>query len=224
MGDVLVEVFADVAADVEYRSLPDTVTDHLRRAIINGVLASGARLVETEIATRFQVSRTVVRQSLMRLESERLVEVRPRRGAVVTRMSREAAMEVNEARGVLESWAARDAVRTLSAADLGEMRDSAAAMARALEEGDVFALVALDGAFHGRIVEHCRNRRIFDLWHSLDGQIGALLSSTLQVRRLSPGRVSRYHLDLVSVLSSGDSDLAEREVRRHYTEVWPEDP
>lgn len=204
-----------------YRSLPDAVTDHLRREIINGGLATGERLVETEWAARFQVSRATIRQALARLQAERLVEQRPRRGVVVTRMSREAAMEVNEARGLLEAFAARDAVRRLTEAEFGGMAAIARAMADALMGRDVLRLVELDCAFHGHVVEHCHNRRIVDLWHDLDAQIGALLSSTLEVRRLTPERVMERHLSLLASLRRGDPDLAEAEVRTHYIDVWP---
>jgi DNA-binding GntR family transcriptional regulator len=208
---------------LNYRSLPDALTDHIRRSIINGVLAAGDRLVETEWAARFRVSRATVRQALARLQAERLVELRPRRGAVVTRMSREAAMEVNEARGLLEAFAARDAVRNLTAADIEAMAATAQAMAEALAQGDVVGLVELDCRFHGCIVEHCHNRRIVDLWHGLDAQIGALLSSTLEVRRLTPERVKTRHLSLLGVLERRDPDLAEAEVRSHYMDIWPEE-
>ena len=83
--------------------------DALRDAIVRGDLAPDARLVESDISTAFDMSRGAVRTALIRLEQDGLVVREPHRGARVRRVSDEEAVEILEARAVLEGLAARQA-------------------------------------------------------------------------------------------------------------------
>src|SRR5438270_8534185 len=86
---------------VKHPSLSEAVLVDLRRAIINGKLPPGERLVETDLAEQFHVSRATIRQALHQLRFEGLVDVKPRRGTEVTRMSSKAAHDVCTVRGLL---------------------------------------------------------------------------------------------------------------------------
>src|SRR5947209_3181840 len=99
---------------VESQSLADSVLVQLRKAIINLDVAPGDRLVEMELAEQFAVSRATIRQALLQLRFEGLVDMRPRRGVVVTRMSSRTARDVCTVRGLLEGWAARTACSVLT--------------------------------------------------------------------------------------------------------------
>jgi DNA-binding GntR family transcriptional regulator len=211
----------DVVGPVMHPSLPDTIHDRLRRAIINGEIAAGTRLLEASLAETFGVSRASIRTAVDRLAQEGLVEVRPRRGAVVIRMSRSDAMDICEARALLEGEAARFAARSLTEPELNEMKALAHAMAAALRSHDVAQLVELDQAFHARIAQQVPNRRIYGLWASLDGQLGALLASTLEIRRLTPDKVAERHLAVLEALATRNPDQAVRAVRSHYIDIWP---
>ncbi len=206
----------------QYLSLPDTVTEQLRTAIINGDIPPGQRLLEAALAEEFDVSRSIIRAAIARLETERLVEVRARRGAVVIQMSREESMEVCEARALLEWFAAQAAVQKLTAADLAEMRSCAQDMADAFGSKDMMSFVQLDNAFHRKIAACTGNRRVFGLWESLDAQLGALLSSTADVRRLTPDIVRQRHLRVVEAIETRDVQLVETVLRRHYVDIWPD--
>jgi DNA-binding GntR family transcriptional regulator len=210
-------------APVMYRSLPETVTDRLRRAIINGELPAEERLVESDLAARLGVSRATVRQAIRQLEVERLVEIRPRRGAVVSRMSRADATAVCEARGLLEGFLARSACCRLDDDAFLELGALAAEMGTALEAGDVFRVVELDIAFHELIASRGQNRRVYELWSVLNSQVGALLSSTVEFRRMTPEQVVLRHELLCKALKQKDPDRAERAVRSHYVDVWPDE-
>src|SRR5437763_16479115 len=92
---------------VQSPSLADSVLLELRKAIINRDLAPADRLVETELAEQFAASRATIRQALLQLRFEGLVDMRPRRGVVVTRMSSLAARYGCTVRGLLSGAAAR---------------------------------------------------------------------------------------------------------------------
>ena len=206
---------------LDFQSLPDAVTEHLRRSIVNGLFEAGRRLPETEIAQMFDVSRATIRQALQRLEAERLVEVRPRRGAFVMRLSSQEAADLCEARGLLECHAAAAAVQALSEADLAEMRRLAREMAGALERGDVARLVELDLTFHRAIAACTPNRRVFDLWQELDPQLGALMRRGVELRGMTPRQVVARHLEVVEALAGRDPDEVQRVLSRHYVNPWP---
>ena len=77
------------------RAVRQIVYDHLRRAILDGTLAAGERIVERDFAARFGASRTPVREALRQLESEDLVEHIPRKGVVVKGVALEEMEEIH---------------------------------------------------------------------------------------------------------------------------------
>lgn len=197
-------------------SLADSVLVQLRKAIVNRNLAPGDRLVETELAEQFVVSRATIRQALLHLRFEGLVDMRPRRGVVVTRMSSKAARDVCTVRGLLEGWAARIASGVLTDEETEKMRALAADMGRCLGDGDVYAVVELDIAFHRYIAGSDPNARLNEHWQSLNAMHGALMSSRLAHYNYDPGTVVNLHEDLCNVLRKRDPAAAEEAVRLHY--------
>lgn len=99
-------------------STPDLVVERLRGDIVSGRLAPGEPLRQDEIARSFGVSHVPIREAFLRLESERLVEIRPRRGAIVAALSAAELEELNEMRAALECCALRVAAPNLTDGDL----------------------------------------------------------------------------------------------------------
>ena len=207
---------------LHYPSLPETVTNRLRVALINTTYAPGDRLLEEVLAEEYQVSRATIRQALQSLAQEGLIELRPRKGAVVLQMSREDAMNLCEARALLEGYSARDAAANITAEELEEMRGLAREMGPALEERDVYGLVELDRAFHGHVARMSHNPRVYELWTGLNSLLGALLASTLDVRKSTPDQVIRRHIEVCDALALQDPSVAERTIWAHYTDIWPQ--
>ena len=81
----------------------DQAFDRLRDAIITGHFAPGARLIERELCEAMGVSRTSIREVLRRLEAEQLIEVEPRRGPIVARLTRKQVAEIYDVRALLEA-------------------------------------------------------------------------------------------------------------------------
>ena len=90
--------------------------DALRAAIVSGEIAPDARLVEAEVSSTFGMSRGAVRTALIRLEQDGLVVREPHRGARVRKVSNEEAVEILQARAVLEGLAARQAAERIDEA------------------------------------------------------------------------------------------------------------
>jgi len=201
---------------VQHPSLCDAVVADLRRAIVDGKLRPGERLLEVELSEQFHVSRAVTRQALQQLSFDGLVEVRPRRGAVVTRMSSAVARDVCTVRGLLEGWAARNACQTLGEDDLRRMREIADEMGMRVRNGDVYSVVTLDIEYHTLICCGDPNVRLFAQWSSLNASHGALMASRLAYYNYNPVTVTSLHAELCDVLAARDPDEAERAVRLHY--------
>jgi DNA-binding GntR family transcriptional regulator len=188
----------------------------MRRAIVNGTIPPGERLIETDLAEQFEVSRAIIRQALAQLKTEGLIEVRPRRGAVVTRMSNEVAAEVCTVRGLLEGWAARTASWMLTDGQLEAMRAMSDQMGASVKRGDVYHVMELDIQLHSLICRCEDNAYLLERWQSLNALHGALLASRLEYYNYDPLGVIRRHRELIDVLAKRDPDRAEEAVRAHY--------
>ena len=99
-------------------STPDLVVERLRDDIVSGRLAPGEPLRQDEIARSFGVSHVPIREAFLRLEAQRLIEIRPRRGAIVAAFSAAELEELNEMRAALECCALRIAAPKLTDGDL----------------------------------------------------------------------------------------------------------
>jgi DNA-binding GntR family transcriptional regulator len=209
---------------VKHPSLSDSVLAHLRRAIINRKLPPGERLVETDLADQFHVSRATIRQALAQLSFEGLVEILPRRGTLVTRMSSKVARDVCTVRGLLEGWAARTACQTLTRDQLRHMRQIGDEMGESLRRGDIYRVVELDIEFHTFICRSDPNERLNMQWASLNASHGALMSSRLAHYNYNPLTVIDLHEQLCDVLAVRDPDRAQEAVRVHYMGTrWEDD-
>ncbi|NJC70274.1 GntR family transcriptional regulator [Planosporangium thailandense] len=176
---------------------------HVKRAILEQLYPGGTLLTEAEIADAVGVSRTPVREALLRLEGEGLVALYPKRGALVLPVSAREVDEVIEARLLVEghaatrAWARRSELVATLEPLLRAMRDARTA-------GDVPAFMEADRAFHAAVVEAAGNRILADLYHRLrDRQMRMGVASM----RLSPDRMDRALADHGAMLTAlrGDS-------------------
>ncbi|HTW18850.1 MAG TPA: GntR family transcriptional regulator [Mycobacteriales bacterium] len=197
-------------------SLPDAVRLTLRRRILNAEIPAGARLVETQLAAEFEVSRTTIRQALRDLQSEGLVELAPRRHCVVTRMDEKDATDVLYARYTLELGAVREWMQNRPPGFDDELRRELDAMQLAAENNDTLAAVEADTRFHGLLVAAGNRNRLDQLWHTLDGQMGALMRSSLERQHSDLADLAQRHVDLARIISSRDPEEIEAALREHY--------
>jgi DNA-binding GntR family transcriptional regulator len=189
---------------------PD-LTARLRAAIRDGSLPPGQRLTEQELARRFGVSRTPIRQALARLEAEGLLTHAPHRGLTVTRPDHAQVVELYVMREILEGAAARLAAKHASETEL-------AAMAELLEEepalfGDAAALAALNQRLHGLLYLAAHNRYLLKSLEQLSAHL-ALLPSLLTLE----GRAEAAHQEhraLLRALTARDGEAAEAAARAH---------
>lgn len=131
------------------RRAADVVFDLLRQRIVSGELPPGGRLDPTEVAAEFEMSRTPVREAILRLDAAGLVERLPYRGVVVSQVDTQAAEDVAAMRMHLETLAARLATPRLRPEDLEAMRTTHESISAVLAgSGDADQFSELNRAFH----------------------------------------------------------------------------
>ncbi|GAA2009248.1 DNA-binding GntR family transcriptional regulator [Nakamurella flavida] len=208
---------------VAHLSLPESVHRILRRRILNNELGSGTRLVEANLALELGVSRSTVRQALVQLSQEGLVEISPRRHSVVTRMSYAEIDDACYARFVLEEGALRAVADDRLTVLADELDEVAGSMAQAAAAGDLAALVDLDTQFHGCILRESGKQRLAHLWGMLNGQMGALMRSSMEDQRIDLAEAERRHLGLAEVVRRSDRAEISAKLWEHYLRR-PADP
>ncbi len=143
--------------------LRDRVYVVLRDAIVDGTLAPGEQLREPELETWLGVSRTPIREALMRLQHAGLVLTRPGHSTVVAPLDDDAVQAAQPVVATLHALAVRLAVPLLSDAELEAMRAANRALSRALDEGDVAAALAADDVLHQICVDAAGNAAVKDI-------------------------------------------------------------
>jgi DNA-binding GntR family transcriptional regulator len=158
---------SSAAAPVQSTSLAGEIAFRLRAEILDGKLPPGTRLQHEELATRFGVSRTPIREALRQLQALNLVVVAPNRGAAVRAPSRTELAEVYELRADLEGFACELACARASDPDLAELDRAQARLTEAIHSVEQLGDAELDAAvgswntaFHACIHHAAGNRRL----------------------------------------------------------------
>jgi DNA-binding GntR family transcriptional regulator len=196
-------------------SLLDRVTDSVRQAILSGEVAPGSRLSVPEIARQLNVSRTPAREALLRLQHEGLVEVNPRRGAVVLDGNSNDLRELFQYREALEGMAARLAAHDMSPKAKANLRQNFERHVAAVEAQDLVGHAKYDRMFHEAFIEGSGNHHFI----SELSRVRSLLTLLMSEMSAQPGALSGSlviaHEKLLIAIENSDGDAAERIARSH---------
>ena len=192
-----------------YRELSDAIVAHR--------LPPGTSLPEDTLASAFGVSRTVVRKALLRLGHEKLVDLRPNRGAMVARPSVEEARAVFEARRVVEAAIVDAAAERASEPALGELRAHLAREHEAEQAGDRHALIRLSGDFHRSLATLAGNDVLAAFVAELVSRSSLILA--LYQRRSGHSCAHEDHAGVLDALARRDAAAAKAHMAAHLTAV-----
>lgn len=184
----------------------------LVQAIEAGELPPGARLRETELAARFGVSRTPVREGLKQLEAQGLARHEPNRGMVVPTLDNDEINELYVIRAVLEGTAARLAAQHATEAEIAILQRMVADDRTRLN--DVEALLATNRAFHRRLTLASHNRYLIAQMEHMKQSLLLLGGTTLADSKRRTEAVAE-HSRLVEAIAARDMDRAEELARAH---------
>lgn len=197
------------------------VQDELRRAILAMQIEPGSALVEKELTARFGISRTPVREALIKLREEGLVEIFPQAGTFVARIPVEAIPEAVFIRQALEC-AAVDLVAQVSTPEIVARLDAVIARQHeAFDEGDQERFHLADESFHEAIAISAGYPGIWKLAQAAKSQIDRCRRMTLPV----PGRMAmviREHLSIVDAVRRQDGTAAQAAMRKHLGTLLPD--
>ncbi|BDG60985.1 GntR family transcriptional regulator [Caldinitratiruptor microaerophilus] len=194
----------------------DAVYSVLRRAILDGSLPRGERLVERELAQKLGISRTPVREALQRLEVEGLAEKYPRRGLVVSGMSRQDILDIYEIRAALEGLVTAMAARRRTPADVERLDRLLAEMDRCCLRSppDLDEYRRLHNEFNDTIYRVANSPRLHEMLQTLRTYVEQF--SAVNYER--PGWIEEAHQEhqlIVAAIRVGDPEAAEAAARRH---------
>jgi DNA-binding GntR family transcriptional regulator len=195
-----------------HRRVADEVFDRLHERIVTGDLAPGDRVDSGEIADSLGVSRTPVREAILRLDAQGLVERQPYRGVVVTAVDEAAAEEVAALRIHLETLAVRAAVPRLQASDLARLRDLHHELETVIAGPDAQrGFAELNREFHLTLCRAAGTPTLIRLLSELSGR-AERMRLHFDVRH---GRALDDHASILDACAAGDVEAAVTATRDH---------
>jgi DNA-binding GntR family transcriptional regulator len=206
------------ARDALVRNASVAATELIREAIIDGRLEPGQRLKEEELARELGISRTPIREALLMLQAEGLVDAIPNRGAMVRVHTADDLEDLYQLRALLEGYAARRAATRITDEEVETLRESCARFDALDSEKELREFVRENMVFHTAILDIAGSsrltsmvRRVIELplvyrsyiWYSSDQ------------KRIS----AHYHRQIVTALGDRDAERAELIMKEHVFEA-----
>lgn len=184
--------------------------EQIREAIASGELRPLTRLVEADLCERYGATRPAVRNALIRLEQEGLIEQEKNRSARVRQVSPEEAVEIYQARSLLESYAAGIAASKITPDEIAYL-DKLIVQA---ETSNVNDAVVAETAFHQKILDIAGHHTVIRLCGSLHGHLLRYHHYTKLVQDWSEASPCE-HREILDALRAGDPKAAEASMRSH---------
>lgn len=194
--------------------LSESLREAIEEEVATGKLLPGTHLDEIDLAQRFGVSRTPIREALSLLAGEGLVEIRPRRGAVVAQVTPQRLVEMFEVMAELEALCARLAARRMTEADLRALEEAHERCRTAAAGRDSDAYFYANEHFHQAVYNAGHNGFLSDQALSLQRKVRPYRRLQLRVRN----RVQRSfeeHQAILDALKEGDAEKAVTAIRGH---------
>lgn len=196
-------------------TITEQVADAIVRAAVEGRIGLGERVVEAELARRFNVSRVPVREALRLLESQGIVVNTPYRGVRLVEVDARRVEQMLEVRGVLELHAATTALPRLRAdpALIAPFREAMAALEAAYRRPRPYELALRDTAYHRALVSLSGNPELVQLWETLARRLTVVIG--LASHDADHARRLAMHQELYAAFERRDRALVERQIRAH---------
>jgi len=206
----------------ESRTLAEQAYESIKGDIIIGTLAQGSKIIESDLAMKYGISRGPLREAIHRLEQIGLVVRIPHAGSRVITLDRKMMEDIYTARESLEGMAARLAVRHMSDDDIRSLAELLDAHEEAIGRTDGKAYFQHEGDidFHYRIALASQNQWILEI---LNGELYQLIRMGRHQSGQTPARPTRalsQHRQIAAAIEQRDEELAEILMRRHISGAW----
>ncbi|NNF80433.1 MAG: GntR family transcriptional regulator [Rhizobiales bacterium] len=198
--------------DVQPR-LADDVYEQILSAIVNGQIAPGDRLIQEKIAAEINISRTPVREALLRLEREGILELSGRKGFSIRQISEEEVRDIYGVREAIEGYGAYWVAANRTDERIEAIAEKVAEE-RALKEHDMQAEFRINRDIHRTIVAQTGNKALLDMFDSIWGRgISQWLFAATRTNQMPPD--PDVHDKLLSVIKNGSPAEAQAAMIEH---------
>ena len=187
----------------------------LRVDIVEGAIPAGSKLSETELSTKYQVSRAVIREAINRLESCHLVERKANVGARIVSLTPEGLIQLYQVREALEGMAARLAAKNMSDEEIADLTALLDNHFQTVKGGESYYQEAGDLDFHYRIILGSKNQHLIEVL--VNGIYHLIRMYRVQLGMAGPRVTTAFdeHKHVVQAFANRDEELAEMLMRRH---------
>lgn len=199
-----------------HQTLREKILETIRDAILKGTLKPGERVSEPDLAERFGISRTPIREAFRQLESEGYLQVIPRKGAVVASLSERDVEEFYAIKIILEGFAARMAAENLTDKDIERLEAINEKLEQIAKEGDIKTFFRVHNEFHEVFIKAAGNEKLYEMINQLVMKFKRLRLASLS----QPGRMEisvEEHRNMIQAFKNHDGDKADSLVRHAAT-------
>lgn len=202
-----------------FKEQPITAADktffQLRKDIVEGEILAGSKLSETELSTKYSVSRAIIREAINRLESSNLVERKANVGARVVALTAEGLVELYQVRESLEGMAARLAAKNMTDEEIEDLNNLLTSHFSKVKDGESYYQEAGDVDFHYRIILGSKNSHLISML--INGIYHLVRMYRVQLGMAGPRVTTAFdeHKHIVQAICNRDQELAEMLMRRH---------
>lgn len=196
-----------------HQTLREKILETIREAILKGALKPGEKVAEPELAERFGISRTPIREAFRQLESEGYLTVIPRKGAVVTALSERDVEEFYAIKSILEGYAARMAAENLTDKDVERLEAINDRLKQLAKEGDIKTFFRVHNEFHDLFIRAAGNEKLTELINQLVMKFNRPRMASLSL----PGRMEisvKEHEKIIEAFKNRDAELADNLVKK----------
>lgn len=204
------------------RSLTEVVEDKIRQMIVSGDLEFGEQITETRLSEMFKLSKTPIREALLRLSSgERLVEAKPRCGTFIFSLTEKEISDISTLRIMLEQGAIRAAMKANRAALLVDLGKNLKASECLWEKIDLAVYRSLDHGFHRLFLIHADNPYLLDTYRMISTKVLAMRNRLTFSQEYVRKSIAE-HRDIVQALCGDDLEQACGIVEKHINNGFTE--
>jgi DNA-binding GntR family transcriptional regulator len=199
-----------------HQTLREKILEMIRDAILKGTMKPGERVSEPELAERFGISRTPIREAFRQLESEGYLVVIPRKGAVVASLSERDIEEFYAIKILLEGFAAKMAAEKLTEKDIDKLESINERLKKIAADGDVKSFFRVHNEFHDLFIKAAGNEKLYEMINQLVMRFKRLRLASLS----QPGRMEisvEEHCNMIEAFKNHDGERADSLVRHAAT-------
>jgi DNA-binding GntR family transcriptional regulator len=201
-------------------SLSEQVCDLLKDAIIKGELKPGDRIIELEVAKKYNVSQAPVREALSRLKKEGFVIHHRHKGSFVSNFSKKDIDEIYSFRDIMEPFALSRAIKKLNDDDIKELEKLYEEMVKAGENNNLDQVLEIDNAFHSYIYNLADHGFMNQVWDDLSAVSNRVWYLTGQLYFEEAVDVAKLHRPILDALKERDLEKSIEAFKLHMNFVW----